>query len=64
MTTRRWQTETQLARVRRARRINRVLGLRYPDAHCELDFKNHLALLVATVMSAQTTDVRVNQVTP
>lgn len=64
MTTRRWQTETQLARVRRARRINRVLGLRYPDAHCELDFTNPLELLVATVMSAQTTDVRVNQVTP
>src|SRR5450830_553845 len=61
---RRWQTETQLARVRRARRINRLLGLRYPDAHCELDFTNPLELLVATVLSAQTTDVRVNQVTP
>ncbi|HEX5332517.1 MAG TPA: endonuclease III [Cellulomonas sp.] len=64
MTTRRWQDETQLARVRRARRINRLLGLRYPDAHCELDFTNPLELLVATVLSAQTTDVRVNQVTP
>jgi endonuclease-3 len=57
-------TETHLARVRRARRINRLLALRYPDAHCELDFTTPLELLVATVMSAQTTDVRVNQVTP
>jgi endonuclease-3 len=45
VTTRRWQTETQLARVRRARRVNRLLGLRYPDAHCELDFTNPLELL-------------------
>lgn len=36
----------------------------YPDAHCELDFTSPLQLLVATVLSAQTTDVRVNQVTP
>ncbi|WP_284251272.1 endonuclease III [Litorihabitans aurantiacus] len=36
----------------------------YPDAHCELDFTTPLQLLVATVLSAQTTDVRVNQVTP
>lgn len=64
MTTRRWDTETPLGRVRRARRINRVLTLRYPDAHCELDFTSPLELLVATVLSAQTTDVRVNQVTP
>jgi endonuclease III len=64
VTTRRWQTETHLARVRRARRIDRVLALRYPDAHCELDFTTPLELLVATVLSAQTTDVRVNQVTP
>src|SRR5919202_3400627 len=35
----------------------------YPDAHAELDFTNPLELLVATVLSAQTTDVRVNQVT-
>jgi endonuclease-3 len=64
VTTRRWQTETQLARVRRARRVDRVLALRYPDAHCELDFTTPLELLIATVLSAQTTDVRVNQVTP
>lgn len=36
----------------------------YPDAHCELDFENPLQLLVATVLSAQTTDRRVNAVTP
>jgi len=37
---------------------------RYPDARCELDFENPLQLLVATVMSAQTTDIRVNMVAP
>lgn len=36
----------------------------YPDAHCELDHKNAFELLIATILSAQTTDVRVNQVTP
>lgn len=41
-----------------------VLAELYPDAHCELDFTSPLELLVATVLSAQTTDVRVNQVTP
>ena len=42
----------------------RVLHERYPGAHCELDFQTPLQLLVATILSAQTTDVRVNQVTP
>lgn len=56
--------ETPLALVRRARRINRELALTYPDAHCELDFTSPFELLVATVLSAQTTDVRVNMVTP
>lgn len=42
----------------------RMLAERYPDAHCELDFSNPFELLVATVLSAQTTDVRVNSVTP
>lgn len=56
--------ETPLARKRRARRINRALALAYPDAHCELDFSNPLELTVATILSAQCTDVRVNQVTP
>ncbi len=56
--------ETPLARTRRARRINRVLAETYPDAHCELDFTSPLELAVATILSAQTTDVRVNEVTP
>ena len=56
--------ETPLARVRRARRIARTLAETYPDAHCELDFSSPLELLVATVLSAQTTDKRVNLVTP
>ena len=50
--------------TRRARKIYRALVERYPQARCELDFKSPLQLLVATVMSAQTTDVRVNIVTP
>jgi endonuclease-3 len=36
----------------------------YPDAHCELDFENPLELLIATILSAQCTDKRVNMVTP
>jgi endonuclease III len=56
--------ETTLARTRRARRIARVLAETYPDAHCELDFTTPLELLVATILSAQSTDVRVNMVTP
>jgi endonuclease-3 len=56
--------ESRLALVRRARRINRELALVYPDAHCELDFTSPFELLIATVLSAQTTDVRVNMVTP
>jgi len=44
--------------------MNRVLAETYPDAHCELDFRNPFQLLVATILSAQTTDVRVNMVTP
>jgi endonuclease-3 len=52
------------ALVRRARKINRELTGLYPDAHCELDFKTPLELLVATILSAQTTDKRVNLVTP
>jgi endonuclease-3 len=56
--------ETRLGLVRRARRINRELAELYPDAHCELDFANAYELLVATILSAQTTDQRVNLVTP
>lgn len=57
-------TESRLALVRRARRMNRILAETYPDAHCELDFGNPLELLVATILSAQCTDKRVNMVTP
>jgi endonuclease-3 len=42
----------------------KVLADTHPDAHCELDFTTPLELAVATILSAQTTDVRVNQVTP
>ncbi len=56
--------ETPLALTRRARRINRDLADTYPDAHCELDFTNALELSVATILSAQCTDKRVNEVTP
>jgi endonuclease III len=48
----------------RARRISDLLAKLYPDAHCELHFSNPLQLLVATILSAQCTDVRVNLVTP
>lgn len=48
----------------RARKIFDILKKTYPDAHCELDFKNPLELLVATILSAQCTDARVNEVTP
>ena len=58
------ERETPLGRVRRARRVHRALAERYPDARCELDFASPFQLLVATVLSAQTTDVRVNSVTP
>ncbi|MGH8891706.1 MAG: endonuclease III [Actinomycetes bacterium] len=56
--------ETPLARTRRARRIDRILAETYPDAHCELDFTTPLELVVATILSAQCTDARVNMVTP
>jgi endonuclease III len=61
---RKWQSETRLGLVRRARKINRILAETYPDAHCELNFENPFQLLVATVLSAQTTDKRVNLTTP
>lgn len=47
----------------RARAIIKGLKKLYPDAHCELDFKNPLELVVATILSAQCTDKRVNSVT-
>ncbi|NYI05605.1 endonuclease-3 [Allostreptomyces psammosilenae] len=63
-TTRAGKPESRLALVRRARRINRELAELYPWAHPELDFENPFELLVATVLSAQTTDLRVNMTTP
>ena len=56
--------ETRTALVRRARRMNKLLAETYPDAHCELDFTTPLELAVATILSAQCTDRRVNLVTP
>ncbi len=50
--------------VRRARKIDRVLAQTYPEARCELDFEDPFQLLVVTVLSAQTTDRRVNAVRP
>lgn len=58
------RAETRLALVRRARRILRLLAEAYPDAHCELNFSTPLELAVATILSAQCTDQRVNEVTP
>ncbi len=58
------EAETPTGLVRRARKIDRVLAQTYPDARCELDFDNPFELLVVTVLSAQTTDKRVNLVRP
>jgi endonuclease III len=60
----RFAGETPIGRKRRARKMARELAETHPDAHCELDFGTPLELAVATILSAQTTDVRVNQVTP
>jgi endonuclease III len=56
--------ETKLALVRRARRMAKTLAEEFPDPRTELDFATPLELLVAVILSAQTTDVRVNEVTP
>ncbi len=56
--------ETRTGLVRRARRIDRALAETYPDARIELDFDGPFQLLVVTVLSAQTTDRRVNAVRP
>ena len=57
-------SETRTGLVRRARKIDRALAGHYPDAHIELDFDDPFQLLVVTVLSAQTTDRRVNAVRP
>lgn len=56
--------ETPEERKSRAAEINALLAQTYPDAHCELDHADAWQLLVATVLSAQSTDRRVNTVTP
>ncbi|MDN5759601.1 MAG: endonuclease III [Tomitella sp.] len=62
---RRWsEPETRLGLVRRARRMNRSLAIAFPHVYCELDFTTPLELAVATILSAQCTDKRVNIVTP
>ena len=48
----------------RAVEVARRLAIAYPDAECELDHTNAFELLAATILSAQTTDARVNMVTP
>ncbi|HWC88122.1 MAG TPA: endonuclease III, partial [Pirellulales bacterium] len=49
---------------RYAKRVVELLRREYPDAHCSLDYRTPLELLIATILSAQCTDVRVNLVTP
>jgi endonuclease III len=56
--------ESREAKRARARKIVRALKKAYPDAKIALDFGNPLELLVATILSAQCTDERVNMVTP
>jgi endonuclease-3 len=53
-----------MTRKERAAALTEAFGKVYPEAHCELDFSNPLELLVATILSAQCTDKRVNMVTP
>lgn len=51
-------------RQRHAARVVRMLAKQYPDAKCSLNYANPLQLLIATILSAQCTDERVNKVTP
>lgn len=55
---------SRTALVRRARTIDKTLAATYPEARIELDFTTPLELLVATILSAQSTDKRVNLITP
>ena len=59
-----FDAETPLGLVRRARRMNRTLSQAFPHVYCELDFTNPLELAVATILSAQSTDKGVNLTTP
>jgi endonuclease-3 len=56
-------SETAAVKFERTQKIVSVLKRTYPDAHCELNFTNPLELLIATILSAQCTDKRVNIVT-
>lgn len=56
-------SETAAAKFERTQKIISVLKRTYPNAHCELNFTNPLELLIATILSAQCTDKRVNIVT-
>ncbi|WP_020522958.1 endonuclease III [Catelliglobosispora koreensis] len=58
------KNETELALKRRVRKMARELAEIHPDAHCELDHETPLQLAVATILSAQCTDAKVNEVTP
>ena len=55
--------ESTVEKKARCARVIAVLRKTYPDAHCELNFSNPLQLLIATILSAQCTDKRVNIVT-
>ena len=56
-------TTTIANRKSQARKVVKGLKVLYPEATCELRFSNPLELLIATILSAQCTDVRVNEVT-
>src|SRR6266446_10998442 len=60
----RWTMKTAVDLRVRAKKIVRLLAKEYPDAECALHHQNALQLLIATILSAQCTDVRVNLVTP
>ena len=60
----RFAGETPIGRKRRARKMAKALADTHPDAHCELDFSTPLELAVATILSAQSTDKKVNEITP
>lgn len=58
--------ETNMKNLTNEKRVKKVLYLfetLYPEAHCELKFNNSFELLIATILSAQTTDKKVNQIT-
>ena len=59
-----YRRESKAARTARAQRIHQLLLEMYPDAVCELDFQTPFQLLIATILSAQSTDRQVNSITP